>query len=71
LIAIAIAYTFGIEVDKDVVRRVLEKHYHPGPRGDSGLSWLTVIGHAKDSLWSVDLFRCEQGPVSEGVRPFF
>jgi transposase InsO family protein len=22
-------------------------------------SWLTVIGHAKDSLWSVDFFRCE------------
>ena len=28
----------------------------PGPRGPS---WLTTIGHAKDSLWSVDLFRCE------------
>src|SRR5213595_1140929 len=25
----------------------------PGP------SWLTMLGHAKDSLWSVDLFRCE------------
>jgi hypothetical protein len=24
-----------------------------------GPSWLTVIGHAKDSLWSVDLLRCE------------
>ena len=24
-----------------------------------GPSWLTTIGHAKDSLWSVDLFRCE------------
>jgi len=59
LMAIAIAYTFGMEIEKDVVRRVLAKHYHPGPRGDSGLSWLTVIGHAKDSLWSVDLFRCE------------
>ncbi len=29
-----------------------------GP-GGGGPSWLTVIGHAKDSLWSVDLFRCE------------
>ena len=28
------------------------------PGGD-GPSWLTVIGHAKDSLWSVDFFRCE------------
>ena len=24
-----------------------------------GPSWLAVIGHAKDSLWSVDFFRCE------------
>jgi putative transposase len=22
-------------------------------------SWLSFIGHVKDSLWSVDLFRCE------------
>jgi len=29
-----------------------------GP-GGGGASWLTVIGHAKDSLWSIDLFRCE------------
>ena len=28
------------------------------PTGD-GPSWLTFIGHLKDSLWSVDLFRCE------------
>ena len=57
-IAQQIAYTFGIEIDKDVVRRVLAKHYLPEP-GNTGPSWLTVIGHAKDSLWSVDLFRCE------------
>jgi transposase InsO family protein len=24
-----------------------------------GPSWLTLIGNTKDSLWSVDLFRCE------------
>jgi transposase InsO family protein len=30
----------------------------PDP-GNHGPSWLTIIGHAKDSLWSVDLFRCE------------
>jgi hypothetical protein len=29
-------------------------------RADSaGPSWLTVLGHAKDSLWCLDLFRCE------------
>jgi len=27
--------------------------------GRGGASWLTVLGHAKDSLWSIDLFRCE------------
>jgi putative transposase len=26
---------------------------------EGGPSWLTFIGHAKDSLWSLDLFRCE------------
>ncbi|MFP6867899.1 MAG: helix-turn-helix domain-containing protein [Nitrospinota bacterium] len=56
-IALEIARTFGIYIDKDVVRRVLAKHYRPEP-GD-GPSWLTLIGHMKDSLWSVDLFRCE------------
>ena len=30
----------------------------PGP-GSGGPSWLTFLGHSKDSLWSVDLFRCE------------
>src|SRR5438093_11909253 len=24
-----------------------------------GPSWLSFIGHAKDSFWSLDLFRCE------------
>ena len=46
-IAQQIAYTFGIKIDKDVVRRVLAKHYHPEPGGGTGPSWLTVIGHAK------------------------
>lgn len=27
--------------------------------GDRGPSWLTAIGRAKDSLWSIDLFRYE------------
>ena len=49
---------FGIEINKDVVRRVLAKHHRP-QLGVGGPSWLTLIGHTKDSLWSVDLFRCE------------
>src|ERR1700704_573176 len=42
----------------DVVRRILAVGYQPEP-GSAGPSWLTVLGHAKDSLWSLDLFRCE------------
>jgi transposase InsO family protein len=57
-IADQISLVFDIEVDKDVVRRVLAKHYRPEP-GTNGPSWLTFLGHSKDSLWSVDLFRCE------------
>ena len=58
-IAQQISHVFGIELDKDVVRRVLAKHYRPEDSGFHGPSWLTFIGHARDSLWSVDLFRVE------------
>jgi len=37
---------------------VLARHYRPDRR-DSGPSWLTFLGHAKDSLWSLDLFQTE------------
>ena len=57
-IAQQIGLAFDIQIDKDVVRRVLATHYRPGP-GGSGPSWLTFLGHTKDSLWSMDLFRCE------------
>ena len=30
----------------------------PAP-GGTGPSWLSFIGHTANSLWSVDLFRCE------------
>ena len=50
--------TVGIDIDKNVVHRVLAKHYRPAP-GGTGPSWLSFIGHTTDSLWSVDLFRCE------------
>ena len=58
-IAQEINKAFGLNIDKDVVRRVLAKHYRPGPDSGHGPSWLTFIGHLKDSLWSIDLFRCE------------
>ncbi|MGB5649887.1 MAG: integrase core domain-containing protein [Sedimenticolaceae bacterium] len=57
-IAQQINNAFGVEIDKDLVRRVLAKYYHPTP-GDSGPSWLIFLGHTKDSLWSIELFRCE------------
>src|SRR5262245_31109552 len=57
-IAKQVTLAFGVDVDKDVVRRILATHFHPEP-GTSGPSWLTFIGHMKDSLWSADMFRCE------------
>ncbi len=57
-IAEQISNAFGLEINKDVVRRILIEHYRPAP-GGAGPSWLSVIGQARDGLWSVDLFRCE------------
>src|SRR5207253_9225530 len=57
-IAQQLTLAFGVDIDKDVVRRILAIHFHP-EAGSGGPSWLSFIGHAKDSLWSVDLFRCE------------
>ena len=56
--ALIISRTFGITVDKHLVRRVLLKYGTSESRG-GGPSWLTFLGQMKDSLWSVDLFRCE------------
>jgi putative transposase len=57
-IAQQVALAFGIPINKDVVRRILAVRYRPEP-DSAGPSWLTILGHAKDSLWSLDLFRCE------------
>ena len=57
-IAQHLAKTFGVEINKDVVRRVLARYYRP-QREENGPSWLTFLGHSKDSLWSLDLFRTE------------
>jgi putative transposase len=61
-IAAQIALAFGVEIDKDVVRRILANHYGPELNA-SGASWLTFLGHTKDSLWSCDLFRCESASL--------
>ncbi len=57
-IADQLSLAFGTPIDKDTVRRVLAYHYRPDP-GLGGPSWLSFLGHSKDSLWSTDLFRCE------------
>jgi hypothetical protein len=53
---------FGVEIDKDVVRRILSVHYRP-ESVSGGPSWLTFLGQTKDSLWSCDLFRCESATL--------
>ena len=47
-IASIINRILGLEIDKDIVRRVLVSYYRPEP--DGGPSWLTFLGHTKDSL---------------------
>lgn len=57
-ISMQIFEAFGIVISRFAVGRILRKNKHNLPFGD-GPSWLTFLGHMKDSLWSVDLFRCE------------
>jgi putative transposase len=61
-IAQQIALAFGIPMNKDVVRRILAVRYRPEPES-AGPSWLTFLGHTKDSLWSLDVFRCESAAL--------
>ncbi len=49
-IAEQISSAFGIDLNKDVVRRILSGHYRPGPRPNGGPSWLAAIGHSGDRL---------------------
>jgi len=57
-IAMQIFQSFDIRISCFTVGRILRKYGHSLPSG-GGPSWLTFIDHMKDSLWSVDLFRCE------------
>jgi len=54
-IAQQVPHAYGIEIDKDVVRRALSKHYHPEDFDSNGPSWLSFLAQTKDSLWNVDL----------------
>ena len=55
---IAASEAFGIMISPFAVGRILRKYGYKGPP-NNGPSWLTFLGHMKDSLWSIDLFRCE------------
>jgi putative transposase len=57
-IAQQITLAFGVDIDDDVVHRILGKHYGR-ESGSGGPSRLTFLGQTKDSLWRIDLFRCE------------
>jgi hypothetical protein len=48
-IAEQITLAFGVDIDKDVVRRILGMHKRP-ESGSGGPSWLTFLGNAKDSF---------------------
>jgi len=56
-IALLASNVLETTIDEFLVRRILSKYYY-FPKSD-GPSWLTFIGQMKDSLWSLDLFRCE------------
>jgi len=55
-IAMQVSNAFGIEIDKDVVRRVLDRCYKNRPK-DDGPSWLTFLGHMKASMLCVKLIK--------------
>ncbi len=59
-ISMQIYHEFGILISRFAVGRILRKYFrNNGPCSGDGPSWLTFIGHMKDSLWSLDLFKCE------------
>lgn len=48
-IAMQISNQFGIEISSDTVRRILNKFHKPDPNKNNGPSWLSFLGHTKDS----------------------
>ncbi len=58
-IAMQVSNQFGIDISSDLVRRILNKFYKPDPKNINDPSWLSFLGHSKDSLWSIDFFRTE------------
>jgi putative transposase len=59
----------GTSINKDVVRRILAVHYRlPAEWGWSSMA--DLLGHIKDSLWSLDLFRFESVASRNGL-PYY
>ena len=56
-IALLVSNSTGISISEQTVRRILRKYLRPNLGG--GPSWQSFIGNQVDSLWSLDLFRCE------------
>jgi len=56
-IAMQIQHAFGIDLDKGVVKRVLDKNYKRTTPCDEGPSWLSFIGHTKASMLYVKLIK--------------
>ncbi len=57
-IALLVSQVTGKDISEQTVRRILQKYYLT-PIGGGGPSWLSLIGNAKDTLWSLDMFCCE------------
>ena len=69
-IAQQISYTFGVQIDKDTVRRVLAKHYRPGDSGSSVLSAWWKRGcevlRWRIANWITSASHCRTGPNRGG-----
>lgn len=60
-IAQMINHYFNQNISHQQVYRILIHYDLIGP--DDGPSWLSFLGNIKDSLWSVDFFRCESATL--------
>jgi putative transposase len=68
-IARIISKTLGIEIDRNVVRRVLAKYYHP-ENGRDGPAWLTFIGFAVHAGDVNGLILCRMfNKIVTGITP--
>jgi len=55
-IASIVSFTFGIEINKDVGRRILAKHYKPKPSNTQGPSWYRYSVTAKIAFGALTCF---------------